>query len=645
MFGLIFGITHFLIRLAFDRQIEAYVEELESEVSNNYTLLVAKMRKEVASIAEAPALHSAILKGQSDGIRYLRDTEFDVLEYGTAYGTLLASTWMEDPRIGTNVMRRGGAGRTRGTGIALRESGNGNIRLRKVEQNGISETLTLVVEVTQAGDWGFLTGRRLLSKWMETETAIRSDEHAIFLVKENHSPIGEVLTTSGMETFAGDRPQRYVPEGSAEIWIPLNNASRHALALREEWARRTAELLPERERTGAHRKVDLQLEEANTERSWTGFRIEPLGSLFSDTLPVGIVVAYSHQRQRNWQQQLTIILLLSGGGGLGLVYLISYVISRRITSPIATLRAGVSEIAAGNLDHRVGVPSARELGQLAEGVNQMAHDLKQSLEERMAAERAATWRDVAQQVAHEVKNPLFPIRLSVENLQQAKASPEIFENIFQECTDTIIEEVDRIGRLIDEFQQFARMPKPKRELVDLNEIVTSVLTLYQGGSNGALRHGEGQPLSDVDALCKLVHPKVNIETEFQPLPKLSLDAEQIAQVLGNLVKNAIEAMPEGGTLRVQTSVTSNGTDAAPQQVALVVKDTGYGMSPETLENLFTPYYTTKTEGTGLGMAISQRIVADHGGEIDVKSDERVGTTVRIRFFCPGAKRTDKPVGP
>ena len=644
MFGLIFGITHFLIRLAFDRQIEAYVEELESEVSNNYTLLVAKMRKEVASIAEAPALHSAILKGQSDGIRYLRDTEFDVLEYGTAYGTLLASTWMEDPRIGTNVMRRGGAGSTRGTGIALRESGNGNIRLRKVEQNGGIEP-RLVVEVTQAGDWGFLTGRRLLSKWMETETAIRSDEHAIFLVKENHSPIGEVSTTSGMEKSHVKLSPRYVPGGSAEIWIPLNNASRHALALREEWARRTAELPPERERTGAHRKVDLQLEEANTERSWTGFRIEPLGSLFSDTLPVGIVVAYSHQRQREWQQQLTIILLLSGAGGLGLVYLISYVMSRRITSPIATLRAGVSEIAAGNLDHRVGVPSARELGQLAEGVNQMAHDLKQSLEERMAAERAATWRDVAQQVAHEVKNPLFPIRLSVENLQQAKASPEIFENIFQECTDTIIEEVDRIGRLIDEFQQFARMPKPKRELVDLNEIVTSVLTLYQGGSNGVLRHGEGQPLPNVDALCKLVHPKVNIETEFEPLPKLSLDAEQIAQVLGNLVKNAMEAMPEGGTLQVQTSVTSNSTDAKPQQVALVVKDTGYGMSPETLENLFTPYYTTKTEGTGLGMAISQRIVADHGGEIDVKSDERVGTTVRIRFFRPGAKRTDKPVGP
>ena len=640
MFGVVFGITNFLISLAFDRQIEAYVEELESEVSNNYTVLVAKMRNEVTAKAEAPALHRAILKGQSDGIRALRDTELDVLEYGTAYGTLLASTWMEDPRIGTNVMRNSGADGTRGTNIALRQGGNGDIRLRKVEQDGGIEP-RLVVEVTQVGDWGFLTGRRILSKWLETETEIRSDEHAIFLVQENHAPISEV------EPLRRDAPLR-----TTAHWIPLNNASRHALALREEWARRTAALPPERERTGAHRKVDLQLAAANTERNWTGFRIEPLGSLFSDALPVGIVVAYSHQRHREWQQQLTIILLLSGAGGLGLVYLISYVMSRRITSPIATLRAGVSEIAAGNLDHRVGVSSTGELGQLAEGVNQMAHDLKQSLEERMAAERAATWRDVAQQVAHEVKNPLFPIRLSVENLQQAKASPEIFENIFQECTDTIIEEVDRIGRLIDEFQQFARMPKPKRDWVDLNEIVTSVLILYQGGSSGLLKQGggpvQGQPLPDMEIFAgdtiapgnpierlkeyeKLANPKVKIETELQPLPKLSLDAEQIAQVLGNLVKNAIEAMPEGGTLQVQTSVTADGTDATPQKVALVVKDTGYGMSPETLENLFTPYYTTKTEGTGLGMAISQRIVADHGGEIDVKSDERVGTTVRIRF--------------
>lgn len=633
MFGVVFGITNFLIRVAFDRRVEAYVEELESEVSNNYTVLVDKMRKEVAEKAKAPALHRAILKGQYGFLAdsgYFGETDLDIVEYGTAYGTLLGSTWMEDPRIGTNIMRGSGSEarlQTRPTGMPgdARLQSAPTIRLRKVEQNGGIEP-RLVVEVTQAGDWGFLTGGRLLSKWLETETAIRSDEHPLFLVQENLTEQRTHATASLTE----------------EMWIPLNNASRYALALREEWARRTAELPQEPERPQTHHKVDLRLADANPERLWTGFQVVlqvgPLGSLFGATQQVVLVLAYSHQRQLEWQKQLTIILLLSGAGGLGLVYLISYVMSRRITRPIATLRAGVGEIASGNLDYRVEVPSKSEIGQLAEGFNQMARDLKRSLAERVAAERAATWRDVAQQVAHEVKNPLFPIRLSVENLQQAKASPEIFENIFQECTDTIIEEVDRIGRLIDEFQQFARMPKLKRELVNLNEIVTSVLTLYRGGRTDDL-----PPLPDnvteqeAEALRRLANPKVDIETVLNPLPKLSLDPAQIAQVLGNLFKNAIEAMPEGGTLQVRTEVRPNGTGDETETVSLVVKDTGYGMSPETLEELFTPYYTTKTDGIGLGMAIIQRIVTEHGGEIDVKSDERVGTTVQIEF--PHAKQT------
>ncbi len=656
MFGVVFGTTNFLIRVAFDRRIEAYVAELESEVSNNYTVLVDKVRKEVAAKAKAPGLHRAILKGQSDS-RYLGETDLDIVEYGTAYGTLLASTWRADPRIGTNVMRN----RAQRKGESLfpkTDTEKGNIRLRRVEQNGGIEP-RLVVEVTQAGDWGFLTGGRLLSTWLETETAIRSDEHPIFLVQESLMEARTHATASPSE----------------ETWMPLNNASRHALALREEWARKmesSGSGGPERQERprATHRKVDLQLAAAPTKRIWTGFLIEPLGSLFGGSgspepeRHVELVVAYSHQRQIEWQQQLTIIMLLSGAGGLGFVYFISYVISRRMTRPIATLRAGVSELSSGNLDYRVAVRSKSEIGQLAEGFNQMARDLKRTLEERMTAERAAAWQDVAQRVAHEVKNPLFPIRLSVENLQQAKDSPEIFENIFHECTDTIIEEVDRIGRLIDEFQQFARMPKPKKEWVDLNEIVTSVLTLYRGGNTDASPtqndsvetifqsqrknvYGDTRDvgIDDVDdGFCqqrqsnawlhdeKCSHSKVNIEMELNPLPKLSLDPAQISQVLGNLFKNAMEAMPAGGTLRVQTHITPNGTGEETQHVALVVTDTGSGMSAETLENLFTPYYTTKTDGTGLGMAIIRRIVAEHGGEIDVKSDERIGTTVRIGFL-------------
>ena len=182
----------------------------------------------------------------------------------------------------------------------------------------------------------------------------------------------------------------------------------------------------------------------------------------------------------------------------------------------------------------------------------------------MAAERAATWRDVARQVAHEIKNPLFPIRLSAENLQQAKSKPEVFEQIFKECTDTVIEEVDRIGKLIDEFHQFARMPKPEKKPSQLNDIVRYILTLYTGGQvpnfdqeNGAtISEHEGSISSNSTEKFWLENiSKIKVETDLAPIPQLLLDPEQIAQALGNLLKNAIEAMPNGGTLKVKTYST------------------------------------------------------------------------------------------
>ena len=358
---------------------------------------------------------------------------------------------------------------------------------------------------------------------------------------------------------------------------------------------------------------------------------------------------------------------MSGGGGLALVYLISYIISRRITRPIAILREGVSHIASGDLEHRVKIRSRNEIGQLAEGFNQMAQELKRSLEERMAAERAATWRDVARQVAHEIKNPLFPIRLSVENLQAAKSDPEIFEQIFGECTDTVIEEVDRIGKLIDEFHQFARMPKLQRKPSQLNSIVRSVLNLYTGRQMPDLAQETEAAMTDIGHEDSLLRDstdkfwlenvsKIKVETELAPVPWLLLDSEQIAQALGNLFKNAIEAMPDGGMLKVSTYFTPHsgprsgdgrlervvaGEDdnnrhtpkTVKGTVSLEVQDTGRGMSEETMANLFVPYYTTKSEthGTGLGMPIVKRIVTEHGAEMDCQSTEDVGTTVRIRF--------------
>ncbi len=647
MFGVVFGSTSFLIRLAFKREIDTYVERVQAQISNNYQKLLNKIQKEVHATAVDVRLHR-VIESESP-FPYLPAPEFDLLEYGAPDGRLL----YPDTRVGQRVRAYNSL-----------DDADGHIQLRSIpEQRDLG--LQYVVQVTEAGEWGFVTGGYLLQTWLETtQTSIQSDEHPIFLVGISQRSEATSFDTEPRAT-------------AAEDWLPLNYASRTA---QRGWFKSLPSWLPER-------KIFLQGTEETGEYAFTALRITPFNSPFAttrETPSVGLVVAYSHERQMRWQQQLTITLLLSGIAGLTLVYLISYIISRRITRPIAVLREGVSHIAAGDLDHRVKIRSRNEVGQLAEGFNQMAQDLKQSLEERMAAERAVTWRDAARQVAHEVKNPLFPIRLSVENLQQAKSNPEVFEQIFSECTDTVIEEVDRIGKLIDDFHQFARMPTPQRKWSQLNDIVRSVLTLYTGRHIPDLEpENEGVLMSSeqVDSVLQNSTEKfwleniskINVQTEFASLPQLLVDPEQIAQALGNLLKNAIEAMPEGGLLKVKTYFTPNSsqpehvmtgeddnnrhTPNSRQQedlvadesgsnrhvlkaesrngtVSLEIQDTGHGMSEETMTNLFVPYYTTKSEvnGRGLGMPIVRRIVTEHGAEIDFQSTEDEGTTVLIRFL-------------
>ena len=640
MFGVIFGSTNFLIRLAFKREIDSYVETLRAQVSNRYRSFVERVQREVHTAATDVRLHRAIERQSS--YTYLPMAEFDLFEYGAPDGKLLY------PDLGA------GSGTRTYNSLENRE---GHVQLRNIPQQS-DIGLQFVVQATEVGEWGFVTGGYRLQEWLEAQASIQSDDHPVFLVEKSHAP-DPLALGSGSKT-------------AAEDWLPLNNASREAR--RNDWF----ESFPDSQ---SEQKVVLQKTEESGESAFTAFRITPFNSPFATTReapPVDLIVAYSHKRQMEWQQRLTLTLLLSGFGGLVLVYLISYIISRRITRPIATLREGVSHIAAGDLDHRVKIESHNEVGQLAEGFNQMAQELKRSLTERMAAERAATWRDVARQVAHEIKNPLFPIRLSVENLQQAKSNPEVFEQIFRECTDTVIEEVDRIGQLIDEFHQFARMPKLQRKPSQLNSIVRSVLNLYTGrqvpesGHSGeaALTHAwhEGSEFQDSNEKFWLENvSKIKVETEFASLPQLFLDPEQIAQALGNLFKNAIEAMPDGGLLKVKTYFTpsapraslnggllSTGTSGDPGvsqddkkqggkeerdgevhgTVSIEIQDTGRGMSEETMANLFVPYYTTKSEmnGTGLGMPIVQRIVTEHGAEMDCQSTENVGTTVRIHFL-------------
>ena len=626
MFGAVFGSTSFLIRLAFKREIDSYVERRQAQISNNYQAFLNKVQKDVHAAAADERLHRAI-DMEPSSFTYQPTSEFDLFEYGTSDGKLL----YPDLQIGR-------------TAPIFRSLDNreAHIEFKRIPQRS-DLGQQFVVQVTAAGEWGFVTGGYNLQTWLEEkETIIQSDEHPVFLVHKPPVP-EQVVFDSGAGAM------------TAEDWLPLNNAARHVPF--DDWLQWFS-------RTQPQQKVVIPGSEETGGSPFTASLIKPFNSAFATTreeAPVGLVVAYSHARQIQWQRQLTLTLLLSGVGGLVLVYLISYIVSRSIARPIAILREGVSQIAAGNLNHRVNIETGNEMLQLAEGFNQMARDLKRGLDARMAAERAATWRDVARQVAHEIKNPLFPIRLSVENLQQAKSQPAVFEKIFSECTDTVIEEVDRIGKLIDEFHQFARMPRAQRKPNHLNDIIKSVLTLYTGGRIPDSSQTDGDtavnpehenwiPKDSLEGIWLENISKIKVETELGEIPELLLDPEQIAQALGNLLKNAIEAMPDGGMLKVTTYFTpstpyrnaedlQNGDNKAEEDgdtdpngiVSLEIQDTGCGMSDETMANIFVPYYTTKsdTDGTGLGIPIVRRIVEEHGAEIGFESTEDVGTTVRI----------------
>jgi two-component system nitrogen regulation sensor histidine kinase NtrY len=221
------------------------------------------------------------------------------------------------------------------------------------------------------------------------------------------------------------------------------------------------------------------------------------------------------------------------------------------------------------------------------------------------AQKVAAWREVARRLAHEIKNPLTPIQLSAERLRRHFSSaPFQTRDLVEECTATIVGEVESLKGLVDEFSQFARMPAPRARPTDLHVLLTEVLALYQG------------ILAEVELLPRFV----------ESLPKVSVDPEQIRRVLINLIDNAVEAMDKRGRIDIETHHCP-----AEHLVRVVVADDGPGIPLAEREKLFLPYYSTKQRGSGLGLAIVRRIVAEHGGSIDVTDNVPRGTRFVIEL--------------
>ena len=221
------------------------------------------------------------------------------------------------------------------------------------------------------------------------------------------------------------------------------------------------------------------------------------------------------------------------------------------------------------------------------------------------AQKAAAWREVARRLAHEIKNPLTPIQLCAERLRRHfTQAPEPTRALVDECTTTIVGEVESLKGLVDEFSQFARMPAPRAVPTDVHALLEDALGLYQG-----------------------LFTEVEFRRRFaDAVPKVAADQEQIRRVVINLVDNAIEAMDRRGAIDIETE-----HDRTNNVVRIVVADNGPGIPAAEREKLFLPYYSTKQRGSGLGLAIVRRIVAEHGGSIAVTDNTPRGTRFAIEL--------------
>ncbi len=297
------------------------------------------------------------------------------------------------------------------------------------------------------------------------------------------------------------------------------------------------------------------------------------------------------------------------GSGIVIGILLGWWTTERITKPVERLAAGARAVACGDLSARVEVASGDEIGELARAFNRMTEQLLEQRERAIQAERVAAWRELARRLAHELKNPLFPLQITIENLQRARGSAD-FDEVFDESTSTLLAELGNLKTIIGRFSDFAKMPTPRFEPVDVNEVVRGVMKLYD-----ARFQANGRPK---------IEPVLELAADGA---RVSADPEQLRRALGNLVLNAMDAMPEGGTLRVRTAPSDTG-------IRIEISDTGQGLTEEECARLFTPYYTTKQHGTGLGLAIVQSVVSDHQGKISVVSRPSQGATFVIDL--PGA---------
>jgi two-component system, NtrC family, nitrogen regulation sensor histidine kinase NtrY len=299
-------------------------------------------------------------------------------------------------------------------------------------------------------------------------------------------------------------------------------------------------------------------------------------------------------------------------GGLALLLGLSagYWLARRLTGPLADLADQTRQVVHGD-PVPISARGGRELQDFANAFNQTLDNLAQLRRQLANTERIAAQREIARRVAHEIKNPLAPIRAAIETLRRLRARNDpAFDEYFEEATHTVLSEVNRITTIIHEFTEFARLPEPRLQRTELAPLVERVVSLHRA----TLPHIDG---------------------DWRAPERVVVDPEQLIQVLTNLVQNAVDAVQTQKEPHI--SVTTAATE---RQWTLTVEDNGPGFTEDAQHQLFVPYFTTKGKGTGLGLAIVHQIATSHQATVEVGASQSLGGARVTLVFPANIRETD-----
>ncbi len=324
---------------------------------------------------------------------------------------------------------------------------------------------------------------------------------------------------------------------------------------------------------------------------------------------IGVVSMPTLFRQSEIDQELTrrnVFLFGAYSIALLVTVLVSTVFAKQIASPILRLRGMTSRVAGGDFTARIDSDRAVEIGELERAFNVMTANILRSQDEKLKAQRELAWKEMAQQVAHEIKNPLTPMKLSLQHLQAAyRDGAENFGEIMKQVVRTVLEQIETLSRITSEFSQFARMPVRSISRCHVHEILRGAMRLYSQ------------------------HPGVSWTTEFSATrDAINADDEEIRRAFVNIFRNALQAMEYKGTIAISTSVRG-------EFIVVQIHDSGPGIAPELREKLFTPNFSTKTDGMGLGLTIVKKSMEDAGGSVEIGSLEGKGAVAIIRLPLAG----------